>query len=612
MRRLRILASAALLVSCGGGALALRHDGPRAALVDELCEPLPRRAYDCVVGWPASVAPDRRAAVASASDGSTWARVAGVRAFASCADRAAADGPVAHIVVLLIDGSVGSAEEIADRLPVRARWTEACEGAADECASYFARAEGDRLVLTRRVARAASTEEDVAHLACAAVRDGAEEAHARVDEEDALVRELRIEETGVALTTRRPGGRGGSERTHRTWTELQLDVLDDRIRHDAEVRAAARARPIDPEQVDVSSADTLDAQVHARRRRLARDRSPAALRDLARVAERGFGAHPSRPDLGQVAVESYVEAGDVDAARAVLASLASVVGAADAHVVRLGILTSIAARDASELAERIADAAPDLVAAEHASVAAALIEQLGARPLDTQAIAMVPPAMRAFLGAVRAAHVPWRRRGAARIAPASGAPWAIHALTSGTASGLVTVCGDRSLPTLLVQQSTSRGGALTMATLGACGAALLVDGSAFELAAGAQGLLALTGTHVSIAVEVDGHFVGLAGQLDASRALRVDAATAGLVHADLVRVAREVVAPLDAIGGRVFPAPTLHVPIAAELRARALSAASLVEGVSCRASDAGAICDLESGESVERFVDVAEAMSRAE
>jgi len=96
-------------------------DPERAATIARLCEPLPTRAFDCVVGWPASIAPTRRDAVETASEGAAWANVEGVRAFATCADRPNEDGPVAHVISILIDTAIATPESVAERLPVRTR-----------------------------------------------------------------------------------------------------------------------------------------------------------------------------------------------------------------------------------------------------------------------------------------------------------------------------------------------------------------------------------------------------------------------------------------------------------------------------------------------------------
>lgn len=613
MRRTLAYASALLLASCGGVVVSGGHaDGPREALVDALCAPLPSRAYDCVVGWPASVAPARRAAVLGASEGAVWASSAGVRAFASCADRPASDGPVAHVVVIAIDTSVATAEDIAERLPVRVRWDEACEGETDACASYLARVDGDRLVLTRRVPRPWNTSENVAHLACAAVRDGAEEAHARVDEEDALVRELRVEQTGVALVTRRPGGRGGAERTYRTWTELELGVLDERIEHEATVRVAASARPLDPEEIDVAHTELLDQQIHARVRRLARGQTPDGLHDLARLAERGFAAHPSRPDLGVLAVESYVRAGEPAPARTVLDGLRAVIGFDAADVTRLELLTAVAARDTEALAHALAAMAPDLATSELAAVASALVDQLGTHLEDEGVVARVSDAARAFAFGVRAAHVTFRHRSAGTVTPAYGAAWAIRAMAGGAGSGLVAVCGTRAIPSSVTQLSSSRGGTITVATMGTCGVALLDPSMRFELGTAAQGMLTAITGDVRVLLELDGRVVGLSGEVGSDHALHVDGATPELARADLARAQRLVVAPLSAIGAQVFPAPTLRIPMSGEESAAALRTLSANETVYCERRADTLACHLESGEPVDRFVDVTEALYRAE
>jgi hypothetical protein len=112
-------------------------------------------------------------------------------------------------------------------------------------------------------------------------------------------------------------------------------------------------------------------------------------------------------------------------------------------------------------------------------------------------------------------------------------------------------------------------------------------------------------------LEIDGALVGVEGEY-AGHQIRVDAASRGLAHGDLARAQREVVAPLDALGARVFPAPTLQVTLPPALRDAAIAAARAIDGVTCRAAPAGVSCELESGVALERFLDTAEAMFRAE
>src|SRR5207253_1734210 len=119
---------------------------------------------------------------------------------------------------------------------------------------------------------------------------------------------------------------------------------------------------------------------------------------------------------------------------------------------------------------------------DRAAVATALVSQLGAARLDAQRIATAPAATRALLGAARASHIGYRRRGRATIGSAAGTAWAIHTLAGGAPSGLVSVCGDAPIATLVAQQSTARGGVMTLAALGPCSAALVSAGSGLELA----------------------------------------------------------------------------------------------------------------------------------
>lgn len=610
MRSAWLLAST-LALGCAGAAPhpCSATDPARQALVEQLCAPLPHRAFDCTVAWPASVPPARRDAVATASGGQAWASVPGVRAFASCGDRAAEEGPVAHVITLLVDTSVGSAVAIAERLPVHVRWEEACAGEADDCATYYARTDGDLVVLTRRVQRPTATDEDVAQLACAAVADGAEEAHVRLDGYGALVRALGLDPSGVTITSRRPA-RGESERSHRTWTELDLGVLDDHLEHEADVRAAAMSRPMDPEDVDVASESVLDMQVQARRRQLARSASTEGYRALARLTERGFSAHPSRPDLAVLSITASIEARDLEQARGVLASLDATVGGDDDTVRELGVTLDVLAGDAASLAVRVSAMAPDLPTADTTAVATALVQQIAAHPLEHDA--SMPAMLRALIAAARAAHVALVHRTPVTLAPAHGAVWAIEALSAGRATSLLAMCSDAALPTAIGGRTTSRGGAMAFAALDHCAAIVAPSAMRFDAGASAAGLVSSARGATRMFVELDGTLVGLGGTLDAGGALHVDSASRALVHADLGRAQREVVLPLGALGTRVFPPPTMALSLAEPRRDAALAATRPIEGVECTRSTTGLSCRLESYESVERLAEAAYAAFAAQ
>ncbi len=602
MRSRSVLVTAALTLGCGA-AVASPSSGidhvarSRRALVEQLCAPLPRRAFDCIVGWPASVPPERRDAVATASGGQAWASAPGVRAFASCSDRPAEDGPVAHVITLLVDTSLGTPRQIAERLPVRVRWTEACEGEADGCASYLARVEGERVVLTRRVQRPMGTEDDVAQLACAAVADGAEEARVVLDGYGALVRALELDDSGVTTIRRRPA-RGDTERSHRTWTELELGALDERIERESDLRAAAMGRAIDPERVDVANETALDLQVQARQRRVARDPTPDGYRALARLAARGFEAHPSRPDLGSLAVRSYLLAGAPDDARPILGALEETLGPDDAGSRALGVALESVAGDAVALARRLGASAPDLGADDRRRVADALVAHVATNPVgpDTD----LDRTTRALIATVRAPHVALAHRARVTLTPARGAVWAIAAAAGGAPTELVVACSDARLPTALGARPTSHGGVMAFAALDHCAAIVLPAPARLEAGAVASGLLDVAAGSARLLVEIGGALVGVGGQLREG-GLRVDTASRALGDGDLARAQREVVQPLDALGTRVFPPPTLLLPIPEVRRGAALAALLDVDGVDCRASAEGVRCALRSYESVEQL-----------
>jgi hypothetical protein len=601
----------AVVLGCAGApphVIAPPFDPARAELVARLCAPLPTHAYDCVVGWPASIAPARREAVATVSEGEVWVRGPGVRAFATCSDRPAEDGPVAQVIVLLVDTAVATPESVAEGLPRHVRWTDACEDETDGCASYYAQADGDRVVLTRRVQRPIATDLDVAHLACAAVADGAEEARAMLESDDALVRELHVSVDSLSIVSRRPGGRLGVETVRRTWTELALEVRDDEVEHEADMRSASMGAPIDPERVDVTNETALDLQIQARSRHIARDPSPEAYRALARLAQRGFEAHPSRPDLAVVAVRSAIQSHEIEAARTVLAAFTATVGGEDARVGELGVMLDVASGDAASLGARIATRAPELDAATATHVAETLIAQIAAHPVDPSI--PFPMLYAAVITAARAAHVSMVARPSGMVAPAGGAPWAIVAASGGAPVTTVAMCGENELPTTIDAHASVVGTMTAFAMLDHCAAFVHGAPARFELGTLGAGLAAVARGETRFFVEVDGALVGIGGNVDGSR-LHVTRATRGLVRSDLARIEREIVAPLDALGTRTFPPPTLVVPLAAARREAARSATTGIEGVDCEATSSGLSCSLESYEPVERLGDAAYAIFAA-
>lgn len=587
---------AALALGCASAApyVPPSADPSRHALVEQLCAPLPHRAFDCVVGWPASIPPARRDAVANASGGTSWARVAGVRAYADCRDRPHEDGPVAEVVTLLVDPSAGTPEQISERLPVRVRWTETCDGPEVDCAGYCAQAQGDRLVLTRRVQRPMVTDDDVARVACAAIADGAVEAHVRIDGYGPLLEALELEPAGVTSVARRPG-RGETSRVLRTWRELELGVLDDQLEHAADVRRAALGRPMNPEDVDVASETVLDHQIFTRRGRLERDPSPEALRALARLAERGFEAHPSRPDLAELAIDGWNGAHETERARAVLVLLTEALGDDDPSIADLGARIDALGGDTASLALRIARAAPELEPERAERVARAVVESVEGqtRPsLD----AWFPPALRAMIAAARAERTSLPARAAVTLTPVAGAAWALEAITPGTPATLIAVCSDAALSTDVgVRRSGSRV-RLVYATLDHCGTVVVPAPRDAATALIESGLVTRLRGEARFFVEHEGTLVGLGGTLGPGDALRVTHASTSLARADLRRVQREVVEPLAATGGRVFPAPTLRIPLPPSRRAAALADADEIDGVRCHETAEGLDCTLESGE----------------
>lgn len=570
-----------------------------------MCEPLPTRAHECVVGWPAAVAPRHREALEIASEGSFWARGPGVRAFAHCTDRAAEDGPVAEIVVVLVDTSVTTPRALAEQFPIPGvRWSGACES-GDECRSYLGSVEGDRLVLRRRVERPVGTDENVARLACSAVVDGAEEARARVDAEGALVREVDVRSAGVQVSTRRPGGRGGTEQRYRSWEELGLLAGDERIERASDVRRATVHAPlIDPERADVSEVGLVDRQLAARRAQLERGRSPEALEALARLATRAFEAHPSHAEYAETAVEAAVEDGDLETARRVATALSDLIGETEPETARVLALVAIAGRDPRALERVLAPEAPELPAPVVTEVAEALITALGPLPLTHDAIASREAFTRVLFSAARAASAGMRRREAVTLSPASGAAWAILAVAREAERERVVVCSDASARGTGERRATPRGHDLTIAVLGHCVGAEIEGASALDHGEALAALLPRVEGPVRILLEHDGAWIGLGGRVTAAGALEVDRATPSLGSADLARAQARVVAPIAAIGTRVFPAPTLHVPVPTTEREAALSAASSADTV-CALETTGVACTPRAGRETDVLFDAA-------
>ncbi len=609
MHPIRPLALCACLCACGASPVAApttsARDPDRAALVARLCEPLPTRAYECVVGWPSAVAPGHREGLEIASEGSFWARGPGVRAFARCTDRAAEEGHAAEIVVVLVDTSVTSPEAFAEQLPYPGvRWRGEC-GSEDDCRTFLGAVEGDRLVLRRRVERPAHTDENVAHLACSAVVDGAEEARAWIDAGGALVREVDVRPAGARLATRRAGGRGDTEHGFRSWQELALEAGDQRIERASDVRRATVHAPlIDPERADVSELGLVERQLEAREAQVARGRSPEALAALARLAARAFEAHPSHPEYAETAVRAAVENGDVATARSVAQALVDLVGEAEPEAARALAFVAIAAHDPPALEHVLALQAPDLAPAVLAAAADALMTLLGPLPLTHDAILSREPFTRVLFSAARAASVRMRRTETVTLAPATGATWAILALASEAGRARVVVCGDAGAQGGGERRASPRGHELTIAALGSCAAAEIAEASALDHDAALAALLPRVQGPARILLERDGTWIGLGGRVTAAGALEVDRATAPLTSGELARAQARVVAPIAVIGTRTFPAPTLHVPVPTTEREAALSAASSPDTV-CALETTGLACTPRAGRETDVLFDAA-------
>jgi hypothetical protein len=591
----RAIVVAILCASCGASAPAAQPaSGARGETVARLCEPLPAHALQCVVGWPASVARSRRDLVRSAGD-TVWATATGVRAYASCRDHRPDEGVVGRTVVLLLDTSLGTATEIAERLPISVRWTEACVSETDDCASYVAHADGDRLVLTRWEVRDATGTTNVARMACSAVADGAFEAEARLAEDDAILREQAVTETGVTITTRRPGGRGVTEQARRSWLELELDARE-RARPDD-----ATPPPFDAETADVSDVVALQQLVDARVLLLASDRSTDALHEVARLAERGLAAHPSLTALGALAIESFVEAGDADAAARVLRALGAIVGADEPEVQQLALVVAVARGDRASIEASLAAREPALTDSARARVADVLSHDRA--PHDRAWIGHVGATAHALALAARPASISLVSRRGVDV-PLVGSAWAIAAVL-GVPIADVVFCSEAAVAGGNDGWSTTQDGT-TIAALDGCVGYVGVEARLLG-ALPARGSFAAE--RVSGFVEHDGVMSGMRG-VRSGDVLRVTQVTADLARADLGRAAREVQAPLTQAGTHLFPPPLLTVPLPARRRRAALDVTAPLSGVSCREDAAGVTCSLDGGAEFPSLVTAAFAVFR--
>ena len=291
-----------------------------------------------------------------------------------------------------------------------------------------------------------------------------------------------------------------------------------------------------------------------------------------------------------------------------LAPLTATVGADDARARDLGVMLDVASGDIPSLAARIAQRAPELGEADAVHVAQTLVAEVAAHPVGPGT--PFPQLFAAAIAASRAAHVSLVRRASATLTPVRGVPWAILAVSGGAATATVAMCSDTALPTLIdARESVSRG-LVTFAMLGHCAAFVAAAPARFDIGVLAAGLASGAAGATRVFVEIDGALVGVGGTL-VDGGLRVTSASQGLIGSDLARAGRKVVLPLDALGTRTFPPPTLAVPVPASRRDAAITATAFIEGVHCSRSESGVSCSLESYESVERLGDAAYAIFAA-
>lgn len=579
-----------LTVACAGGSVpAATSRSSRADLTTRLCELLPPRAHECVVSWPGSVAPRRRAEVMSISEAGPLAGSdSPVRAYASCVDRGADGSAPARVSVLLLAERPASRGELAAALPIAVRWAgEPCE--ADTCALPVARLDGDRLVLTRRGYDAPETSPDLARLACGAVRDGAVEARATTVADGTSIREVRADERGVEVRTRRRG-HASTSRERFDWAELGLRLVDIEISREAAARAAAATRVQDVVDIDVTNEGTVELQVLARERRLARDPSDERLGELAELLARAYAAHPSRTDLGVRAVERAVEARALGQARETLALLASLVEPDTGGVLlRLRLALALAEGDAAATRAVIADTARGLDPTACATVAARLLAERGDDPIDQSASITLSLAARGLVAIARREAAELRPTAGRPRLTLRGAPAALAVLGECRAPEAVVICGAGVVDRAVSRVVTPTAGTLTLVGRAPCLAGVSDPASLTELphVVGHVGSPLEGDTEIYVSCGDD--LVGISGAMRGAE-LTVTRISRRHTRTDLALVERWLAHPFASLDGRVFPAPTLTLPVVDDEADAVLAAARSVEGARCAVVDGALEC----------------------
>jgi hypothetical protein len=538
------------LSGCGAESAARAPADPafaaRAAAVDEVCAPLPRHAFDCVVSWPGAVGAARRPLVMSVSEGGVWTREGSpARMVASCL--ATDTGTPARVTVVVLERAM-TAVELDEVLPLRVRWEgEACE--ADACDLPLASVDGTRLVIRQRTLPASTDEPDDAGPACDAVRRGAVEARSRRVGSGRVLRALEPSEHGLTITTTTLDVRQEPTVQHLDWSALRMRQLDDRIEHDAAVREAERGR-IQPEsEIDVSNAALAAHQIALRLVRLERRPTRAHALELAALARRAFAAHPAELDFGRRAVAHAVAGGDLDAAADALAALEEAAPHDDAlPTLRLAI--AIGHGDTQAAADALD--APGMDASARQAVADALVGDLAAVPEAVRVVrgvALVDDLVRIRIAMhdTLTASLTTAPRGAAL--PSASLPRVLAALAGCEAPQALVVCGAGLATATAVEGSAIRvsdgrcAGWSGRMPRGEALAAPLADAGAVRVAA----------------MCAEGGAV-LAGTLGRGT-LQVERAGAAIAHRDFGRVLAELAAPLAELEARTFPTPPVHLAL---------------------------------------------------
>jgi hypothetical protein len=498
-----------------------------------------------------------------------------VRAYASCIDGAAEAGPVARVRVLLLEERPRSREDLEAALPIAVRWEgEPC--AHDTCALPVARLDGDRLLLTRRDYDPDRSAREVAALACGAVRDGAVEARVRVETDGIAIRELYADDQGAEIHARHRG-HASAARERFDWAELGLRLVDLEISREAASRAAESVRVRRVSELDLSSEATIELQISARERRLARDPSDERLGELAELLTRAYAAHPSRTDLGVRALERSIEARRIDDAHATLDLLGSLVGSTQDPLPRLRLALALSEGDVDSASRVIAESASVPPSASRA-IAARLLVERGGDPIDESAGITLAHAASGLVAIARRETLR-PRAGHARLT-LRGVPAALAVSTDCDAPAAVVVCGERLAERPVSRVVTPTAGTLTVVGAASCVAGVPEPRAPIELAH----LIDALGTDVDGDVDVylacGDEVVGLGGRAT-DGALTVTRASAALSRRDLAPVERWLAHPFATLDGRVFPAPTLSIPIAPDEADAALDASRVVEGARC-------------------------------